>query len=517
MTNPTGTPVTAGPGGTRGGPPPPSIRALPRYPSLLEINTRVWLAALSRRAGKPFTLADVDDTTLDGFADRGFDWIWLLSVWRTGPASRAVSRNNQAWRVGFKAVLPDLMDEDICGSGFAVAAYEVAEALGGGAALAAFRARLAQRGLRLMLDFVPNHTGLDHVWAKAHPDFYVQGTESDLAAAPDSYCRLETDHGGRILAHGRDPNFPAWPDTLQLDHANPALQKALTEQLVSVAGQCDAVRCDMAMLLLPHIVAQTWGRASPPFWPDALRAVRRTYPGYCFLAEAYWDLEWELQQQGFDWCYDKRLYDRLRGDDTGALRAHLTAGLDYQDRLARFLENHDEPRAAATFPWPRHQAAAILTYLAPGLRFFQGGQREGAVIHVPVHLCRGPEERDHRDIAAFYDKLLGLLKTGETFRDGAWSSIAPEPAWNGNASADAFVAYAWHAPGIAPYLIAVNYSDHRAQCRLRLPLGGLAGTRVRLTDEMGSEVYERDGNEMIDPGLYVDLEAWRYNVFRLTS
>jgi hypothetical protein len=140
---------------------------LAHYPSLYEINTRVWLCRLSQEAGKPATLADIDDATLDDLARRGFDWIWLLSVWQTGAASRAVSRSNLAWRAEFRAALPDLTEEDICGSGFAISAYEVDEALGGKAALAGFRARLAARGLRLMLDFAPNHSALDHPWVKA--------------------------------------------------------------------------------------------------------------------------------------------------------------------------------------------------------------------------------------------------------------------------------------------------------------------------------------------------------------
>src|SRR5262252_33976 len=131
-------------------------RVVPRYPSLLEINTRVWLNRLSREAGRRMTLAEVDDATLDGFAQRGFDWIWLLGVWQTGPKSRAVSLSNSAWRAEFATVLPDLGEADICGSCFAIADYSVAESLGGETALAGFRARLAARGLRLMLDFVPN-------------------------------------------------------------------------------------------------------------------------------------------------------------------------------------------------------------------------------------------------------------------------------------------------------------------------------------------------------------------------
>jgi glycosidase len=487
-----------------------------RYPSLYEINTRVWLCRLSQEAGQPVTLADVDDATLDDLARRGFDWIWLLSVWQTGAASRAVSRGTLAWQAEFQAALPDLTEEDICGSGFAISAYEVDEALGGKAALAAFRTRLAARGLRLMLDFVSNHTALDHPWVKTHPDFYVQGNEQALAAAPGNYCRVETDQGARILAHGRDPNFSGWVDTLQLDYANPALQLAQMAELATVAGQCDGLRCDMAMLLLPEVFQRTWGLTPAPFWPKAIAAVRETHRGFTFLAEAYWDLEWQLQQQGFDDCYDKRLYDRLRYSDAGAIRAHLGAGLDYQDRLARFLENHDEPRAAAVFPWPRHQAAAIVTALTPGLRFFHQGQFEGAHVRVPAHLRRGPVEPRNADIAAFYDRLLSVLKS-DGFRDGAWSLIPPQPAWDGNPTGQDFVSFAWQTQDGGGYIVVVNYSDHQGQCRLRLPSAGLAGRKVRLVDMMGSEVYDRDGADLVEPGLFIDLGAWRYNVFRLES
>ncbi|MBN9089098.1 MAG: alpha-amylase [Reyranella sp.] len=484
-------------------------RSAPRYPSLLEINTRVWLRRLSREAGRPVTLATVDDAHLDDIARRGFDWVWLLSVWRTGAASRAVSRSNPAWQAEFRSALPDLTEDDICGSGFAIAAYEVDDALGGTAALAAFRSRLAARGTRLMLDFVPNHTALDHPWVRAHPDFYVQGS-------PGNEYRVDTDGGPRILAHGRDPNFPGWPDTLQLDYANAGLQAAQTKELATIAGQCDGLRCDMAMLLLPEVFQRTWGLTPAPFWPTAIATVREGHPRFTFLAEAYWGLEWDMQQQGFDYCNDKRLYDRLCQGDAGAVRAHLGAGLDYQDRLARFLENHDEPRAAATFPWPKHQAAGIVTCFAPGLRFFHQGQREGVRVKLPVHLCRAPVEAPDAEVATFYDRLLAALMS-DGFRNGDWTPIPPQPAWAGNPTWQDFISYAWQVPEGGRYVVVVNYSDHQGQCRLRLPFAGLAGRHFRLVDMMGSEVYEREGNALKDPGLYVDLGPWRSNVFKLEA
>jgi glycosidase len=489
------------------------MTAAPRYPSLFQINTRVWLRRLSQEGGKRLTLAEIDDATIDGFVQRGFDWIWLLSVWQTGAAGRAVSRGNSEWRAEFNAVLPDLAEDDICGSGFAITGYTVSEELGGDVALRQFRERLAHRGIKLMLDFVPNHTAPDHPWVRMHPDYYMRGDEQLLRSAPQNYMRL----GALILAHGRDPNYPGWPDTLQLNYANPALQKAQMDELVDIAGKCDGVRCDMAMLVLPEVFQRTWGETAEAFWPTATAVVREAHPGFVFMAEVYWDLEWTLQQQGFDYCYDKRLYDRLHSGDARSVRGHLRAGLDYQDKLARFLENHDEPRAAAVFPWLQYRAAAAITFLAPGLRFFHQGQFEGGRVRVPAHLCRAPVEPTNTEIAEFYSKLLSVLKDTNAFRDGAWSQLEPLSAWPGNGSSDSFVAYAWAGKNQDRYVVVVNYAGRQGQCYLLLPFPELRDKEVILTDLMGTEIYRRAGSDLIDHGLYVDQVAWQINVFALQS
>jgi glycosidase len=276
-----------------------------RCPSLYQINTRVWLTELSDALGRPATLDDIPDAELDRLAAIGFDWIWLLSVWQTGDAGRRVSRTNPEWRAEFQETLHDLREEDIAGSGFAITGYDVHDLLGGDAALARLRERLRARGLRLLLDFVPNHTALDHPWVEVHPEYYIQGTNRDFADAPQNYTFIKRKQGDLLLAHGRDPYFAGWPDTLQLDYGNPATQKAMIAQLVKIASQCDGVRCDMAMLVLPDVFERTWGRRAPLFWPDAIRQVaRESVPGFCFIAEVYWDLEWTMQQQGFDYAYD---------------------------------------------------------------------------------------------------------------------------------------------------------------------------------------------------------------------
>jgi hypothetical protein len=487
----------------------------PRYPSLYQINTRVWLTALSRELGRPATLDDIPDAELDRLAETGFDWIWFLSVWQTGPASRKVSRSHANWRRGFEATLPDLSDDDIAGSGFAITGYEAHPALGGDEALARLRSRLRARGLRLMLDFVPNHTGLDHPWIEDHPEYYVLGTELDLARAPSNYTWVKRRGGDRLLAYGRDPYFPGWPDALQLNYGNPATQEAMLGELLRVAGRCDGVRCDMAMLILPEVFERTWGIASRPFWPEATRRVKEQVPDFCFMAEVYWDLEWTLQQQGFDYTYDKRLYDRLRDRHVRPVREHFLAGLDYQDKLVRFLENHDEPRAAATFPPGVHEAAAVITYLTPGLRFFQKGQLKGRMKHISPHLSREPDEPVNRGLEEFYDRLLAVLRL-PVVRDGRWQLLECRAAWDGNWTSDGFVAFAWEGPGDERLLVAVNYADNQGQCYVRLPFAGLGGRNWRLRDLLGTTTYDRAGDDLEGQGLYLDLTPMGYHVFEIS-
>jgi hypothetical protein len=386
--------------------------------------------------------------------------------------------------------------------------------MGGDAALARLRKRMQKRGLKLMLDFVPNHMAPDHLWVKSHPEYFVMGTEDRLSREPQNYVRVKSQKGDSILAYGRDPYFDGWPDTLQLNYGNPELQSAMIGELEKIAGQCDGVRCDMAMLVLPDVFERTWGIRSDPFWPKATESVRRKHPNFKFMAEVYWDLEWTLLQQGFDYTYDKRLYDRLREGRARPVREHLSAGLDYQDKLARFLENHDESRAAATFSAEVHQAAAVITFLSPGLRFFHQGQWEGKKKRISPHLCRGPEEPVDEKLKPFYESLSAVLGLA-VVRSGSWRLLECIPAWERNWTWDCFIAYAWEGFKGERLLAAVNYASHQSQCYVRLPFADLGNHRWRLVDLLGVEQYDRDGNDLRFRGLYLDLSPWSYHVFDL--
>src|SRR5689334_19231393 len=213
-----------------------------------------------------------------------------------------------------------------------------------------------------------------------------------------------------------------------------------------------------------------------------------------FMAEVYWDLEWTMQQQGFDYAYDKRLYDRLREGHARPVREHFHAGLDYQNKLARFLENHDEPRAAATFSPETQEAAAIISFLSPGLRFFHQGQFEGRKKRISPHLIRGPEEPVNESLKRFYDRLLVALRA-PAVRNGDWHLLECAPAWDGNWTAECFLAYAWQGTDDERLLVVVNYAPNQSQCYLRLPSENLQGLRWRLEDLLSDARYDRDGNE----------------------
>lgn len=347
----------------------------------------------------------------------------------------------------------------------------------------------------------------------------MPGASWTSPCAPHNYTWVRRQGGDLLLAYGRDPFFAGWPDTLQLNYGNPATQQAMIAELTRIAGQCDGVRCDMAMLVLPDVFERTWGIAVEPFWPQATASVREQHPEFCLMAEVYWDLEWTLQHQGFDFTYDKRLYDRLREGHARPVREHFFAGLDYQDKLARFLENHDEPCAAATFAPGVHEAAAMLSYLSPGLRFFHQGQLEGRTNRIPPHLNRGPVETTNEGLHQFYDRLLGILQL-PVVRDGRWQLLECAPAWPENWTWDGMVAFAWSGGGeVDRMIVAVNYSSHQSQCRLRLPFADLTGQRWQLHDlgPLGDGRHERDGNELAFEGLYVDLPAWHGHVFQVTK
>ncbi|MDY7088701.1 MAG: alpha-amylase family glycosyl hydrolase [Actinomycetota bacterium] len=456
--------------------------------AVYEIDTWPWLEGLSRRYGRTVTLGDVPGEVWNAL--EGFDAVWLMGVWERSPAGLAIALTNEGLQREFHHALPDLSDKDVVGSPYCVRRYEVDEHLGGKIGLEVARQQLRKRNKKLILDYVPNHVAPDHPAITEHPDWFINGTPDDLADNPTHWFKA----GDHVIAHGRDPYFPPWPDVAQLNAFHPGLRNATVETLKAIAEQCDGVRVDMAMLMFNDIFARTWGEHAGPkpareFWPEVVKALPADF---LLIAEAYWDTEWALQQQGFHLCYDKRLYDRLAHEDAEAVRSHLRADRVYQDRLIRFIENHDEPRAAAAFG-PRHRAAAVAIATLPGATLWHDGQFEGRRVKLPVFLGRCPDEPVDEDLRAFYGKL-GKVRINV----GEWHLLDTPDV----------LAWTWR-DGDSRHLVVVNFAGSTARTSVRVPWFP-EKPEWRLTDLLDGRVFDRSGNE----DLYVELPPWGFHVLK---
>jgi hypothetical protein len=429
------------------------------HPLLLQVNARCWLRACSDKLGQPVTLASVPPDAFRFWQERHFSHLWLMGVWASGPKARDLARSQPNLRALSQEAFGARSDDELTGSPFAVADYAVAPDLGGAAALRQFRARLHQHGLALVLDFVPNHLGLDHPWLAQKPDLFV----SSLQQRPETFAVTA---GGqtRWVANAKDPYFPAWTDTAQLDYRRAETRQAMIAAWQSVAAQCDGARCDMAMLLLNDVFARTWARFPAPgpapateFWADAISAIKERHPDFVCIAEAYWDLEPRLRALGFDFVYDKKFYDFLTRRDWPALQDHVrAAGARFPP--VRFLENHDEPPIASLLNAAEQKAAAVLLLAQPGLRLLHEGQLAGRRRRTPVQFARYWPEAPDPEITSFYDRLLSLLPQTAVGRG--------EMEFCETGLPHCFV-MKWKAEAGRLTLVSVNLAPHGAAFQLR--------------------------------------------------
>jgi hypothetical protein len=486
---------------------------LPPRPIIYEINTIAWLSGLSRRAGTPLTLATVPGAEWDALTAPGIDAVWLMGVWERSPAGLAVALANAGLRDEFRRALPDVTLEDIAASPYCVRRYVADGRFGGRAGLAVARDQLRARGIGLVLDFVPNHLARDHPWVQTHPERFIHGTAADLASFPAGFFQA----GPHVMACGRDPYFAPWSDVAQVNAFSPGLRTGSVEALRDIASQCDGVRCDMAMLLMTDVFARTWGERAgiapaDDFWPGVIFSVLAEAPHFTFIAEAYWEREWALQQQGFHFCYDKRLYDRLAYGNASGVRDHLNADRAYQDGMLRFIENHDEPRAAAVFGRERARAAAAVVAAVPGAMLLHQGQLEGRTVRPPVFLTRWPEEAPDEGLNTFYRTLLREIRA-PLFRTGQWAPLTCR-GWADNESARHLVACSW-SDGAERAIVVVNLSDVQAQARVTLAWPDIAAHDWRMADVLTGEIFDREGRDLVQ-GLYVDLPRWQVHWLRVT-
>lgn len=497
-----------------------------RHPRLLQIDARAWTARLAARDGRRVGLGDVRARDIDPIAELGFDLVWLTATWTIGSGSRRLARSSPELRARRAELLPDGSDDDIVGSPYAISAYEPADNLGGAGGLAKLRQRLGEAGLGLILDFVPNHTAAEHIWVRRHPEWFVHADSGHRAADPDAYFEVRSD-GRHWIAHGRDPNFPPWTDTAQLDYRHPDVPRAMTQALKEVATRCDGVVCSMAMLDLDDVFRTTWaGRSIAPtvdeeaspfgeFWWHATRSVHEVYPAFLLIGEAYWGLEWRLQQLGFDYTYDASLLERMVAGDVASVIGHLRADDGYQRRSVRLLEDRNRPRIAAQLDGRQERAAAVVEATVPGMLLVRDGQLEGARADVPIQIRREPEEEPDAELRELYCRVLRATDD-ETFRLGHAIRLEPTPAWPGNDTHEALVARLWVGNHRQLRLAVVNLGGEAAQGFIPLALPEFAGKTVHLDDQLDDVSYERPGDDLLVRGLYVDLPPYGHHLFRVT-
>ena len=488
----------------------------PSKPLIYEINTAVWLTRLSRHYSRPITLANVPDEILDELAALHVNAIWLMGIWERSYSAMMTAQN---YAHEYKPALPDLTKDDIIGSAYAVGSYRVDEDFGGRSGLAHFRQRLRVRGLRLLLDYVPNHVALDHAWTRTHPEYLVLGTPRDVSRRSDSFYYTRDATGQTIvIAHGRDPYFPGWADTAQVNAFSPELRQAALLTLLDIASQCDGVRCDMAMLMMNDVFARTWNSyvGTAPrteYWVDIIPKVKDQFPNFLFIAEVYWDMEHRLQQQGFDFAYDKRLYDRILEGNVLALRNHLLAASAFQKRLVRFIENHDEERAMEALGTRKQRPAATLICTLPGATLLHDGQLSGRRVKLPVQIRREAYEPVSRELVTFYDCLLNEINA-PIYQYGQWTLFDFRTV-DDMPGREHMLAYGWRSED-EHRIVVVNLTDHHTRGIIDLSnWRELGDANWTLDDILNGEGYQRSGEVLGRAGLYVELAAFGVHLFRL--
>ncbi|MEW5841985.1 MAG: alpha-amylase family glycosyl hydrolase [Bacteroidota bacterium] len=486
-------------------------------PSIYEINTRLWLKRFANSKG-PVTLENIPSNYWDDFVKKGFDYVWLMGIWKTCDSVIDKYCFEEGLVKSYDRALKGWKREDIIGSPYAVDKYEPNPIIGTLKSLLELKSQLNKKGIKLILDFVPNHFSADSSLIESNPDIFL---EVDIDTfKKDQYTFYQPQKNvNKYFAHGRDPFFPAWQDTAQVNFFSNDARSFLTKTLLALTKVCDGIRCDMAMLALNNVFNNTWGGIllgngfefpKTEFWHDAIAAVKKERSDFVFIAEAYWDLEWKLQRLGFDYTYDKSLTDRLKFGNAKDIHEHLTAETEYQKKSVRFIENHDEERAATVFGKDKSKAAAVIISTVQGMHFYHDGQFEGKKIKLPVQLGREPDDPPLNGMKNFYDKLLSIT-SNEILKRGKWTLLSQESSYNNNKSFVNLLAWMWTFRE-EKRIVVVNYSDVVSTCRLKLDVRGYSEEFV-ITDLLNDQSYTRSAEEVYHHGLYIELKPFQAHIF----
>lgn len=469
--------------------------------------------------GKPLSLKSIPDDFWQNYKDLGFDFIWLMGIWQRSKRSREINLSDTNLRKFLSEVLSDFIDEDIIGSPYSIYSYNVDANLGKNSDLIDLKERLNHIGIGLILDFVPNHVGLDHPWVARHPEWFVKGEPTALKKHPEWFFKSDS---GEYLAYGRDPNFPPWTDTAQINYFSYELRLAVIKELNHIAQFCNGVRCDMAMLGLNSVFKKVWGEWQPSlqplnteYWQDVIQNIKKIHPDFLFIAEVYWGLEKELLELGFDYAYDKVLYDRLKYDSPLQIQSYLKEHPDRHAHCVHFVENHDEQRAVNFYGEERSLAGATAICTIPGLRLFYDGQIEGHAIHMPLQVRRAAQEKADSQIKNYYETLLKACQS-DTIRLGDWSPLDCGPAYSGDTSYINLLTWCWNYREQVE-IVVINYSDIMCTGRVKLPVALDNRSLVKCFDTLNNCTYTSSAVEVKEQGLYIRLEPWKSHILKIET
>ncbi len=496
------------------------MKPLRKNPHLYEINLMPWLNHHCEKEQQKITLENIPAHIWKSLRKKGMDLVWLMGMWHRSPDSRQRARNEPGLIKNCRSILEGFDMADIAGSPYAIDHYLPDPTFGSSQGLLSLKKRFEDVGLSLILDFVPNHTACDHPWISRNPEYYVQAGPTKKGRCPKGFFRGKGASARPCIAHGRDPFFHPWTDTAQVNYGNPETVSAMLDTLSNISQYCHGLRCDMAMLVLKEVFFRTWRRyvkdeTDTEFWTLAVDGLKSSGNRCLLIAEVYWGMEQKLIDLGFDFTYDKTFYDLLVEGDIKGLKAHLSLPVDKQEKMVRFLENHDEPRAIDVFGAERIFSAMVIHATIPGMRFWHHGQFEGNRFRAPVQLGRAPKEPVMYELEAFSEKLLKEVNH-PVFHDGTWKMCEIQ-GWQDNPSHRRLLAWCWRSAG-ERRLIVVNFSSSPAQGLVRMPVNWLPrGETFTCLDPLKGDKYKRSTAETGASGLHVELGKWNYHFFRVVS
>ncbi len=389
---------------------------------LIAKNAYVWLDQLSKKYQRPIKyLNEVPDEELDLLAAYGFSGLWLIGVWERSQASARIKQ--------------------LCGnpeaiaSAYSLAAYRIADELGGELAYQNLRDRAWQRGIRLASDMVPNHMGIDSSWVIEHPNWfislgyspfpsysfngpdlspdgrvglYIEDHYYDRSDAAVVFKRVDRHSGGeQYIYHGNDGTSMPWNDTAQLNYLNPEVREAVIQTILQVARRFPIIRFDAAMTLAKRHYQRLWfpepgtGGAIPSrsdygltaeqfnqafpleFWREVVDRVAQELPDTLLLAEAFWLMEgYFVRTLGMHRVYNSAFMNMLRNEDNAKYRTLIKNTLEFEPeilkRYVNFMNNPDERTAVDQFgKGDKYFGICTMMATLPGLPMFGHGQIEG--------------------------------------------------------------------------------------------------------------------------------------------